>query len=50
MFLVRLVNIFRNFLLFFPGIFRPIIAVLIILAFVFIIFEIISSLWRLIGR
>lgn len=50
MFLLRLVNLFRQFLLFFPSVFRPLIAVLIILAFAFIIVEIISSLWRLIGR
>ena len=50
MFLVRLVSVFASFLLFFPAIFRPIIAILFVLSFVFIIFELISSFWRLIGR
>ena len=35
---------------YFPIIFRPFLVVLIILSFVFIVFEIISSIWRLIGR
>lgn len=50
MFLIRLISVFGSFLMFFPSIFRPIIAILFVLSFVFIIFEIVSSLWRLIGR
>ena len=50
MFLVRLVSVMRDFLGFFPSIFRPFLGIMFILSFVFIIYEIISSFWRLIGR